>query len=228
MQVKETQVRHKTRIAKRSLLLLGLLGAAALAQQTAPGASIYNCVDARGRNLTSDRPIAECSDREQRELTPSGTTRRRLQPTYTAHEVAERDERARQEAQRQLRLTEERRRERALLIRYPNAAVHQRARAEALAQIDVVMQAAHTRLDELAGQRKLIDDELEFYKKDPGKAPASLRRQLDDHARSAAVQHRFIGEQEDEKKRVNTRFDEEGARLRPLWPAVAPAPAAPR
>jgi len=44
-----------------------------------------------------------------------------------------------------------------------------------------------------------------------------LRRRLDDNAKSVAVQNRFIGEQEDEKKRVNARFDEERVRLKQLW-----------
>jgi hypothetical protein len=36
------------------------------------------------------------------------------------------------------------------------------------------------------------------------------------------VQNRFIGDQEDEKKRVNARFDEERGRLKPLWAGNAP------
>jgi hypothetical protein len=96
---------------------------------------------------------------------------------------------------------------------------HDRERAEALVQIDAVIQAAKKRLGELAEERKRIDDELEFYKKDPSKAPDSIRRKVEDNARSVAVQNRFIGEQEDEKKRVNVRFDEEQARLKPLWAA---------
>ena len=32
-----------------------------------------------------------------------------------------------------------------------------------------------------------------------------------------AAQNRFIGEQEDEKRRLNARFDEELARLKQLW-----------
>ena len=120
---------------------------------------------------------------------------------------------------------EERRRERALLVRYPNPAAHDRERAEALVQVDVVIQAAKKRLGELADDRKKVDDELEFYKKDPSKAPDAVRRRLDDNARSVAVQNRFIGEQEEEKKRLNARFDEEQARLKPLWSANAAAQA---
>ena len=183
------------------------------------GPSIYSCTDAKGRTITADRPIPDCIDREQRELNPSGTTRRKLEPTYTAREQAEREERERQAQLLAARQLEERRRERALLIRYPTPLAHDRERAEALVQIDAVIQAAKKRLGELAEERKRIDDELEFYKKDPSKAPDSIRRKVEDNARSVAVQNRFIGEQEDEKKRVNVRFDEEQARLKPLWAA---------
>jgi hypothetical protein len=185
------------------------------------GPGIYSCVDAKGRTITADRPVAECVDREQRELSPSGTTRRKLEPTYTAREQAERDERERQAQLQAARQVEERRRERALLVRYPNAAAHDRERTEALVQIDAVISAARKRLGELAEDRKRIDDELEFYKSDPAKAPGSIRRKADDNVRSVDVQNRFIAEQEDEKKRVNARFDEEQSRLKPLWAANA-------
>ncbi|MDR6521524.1 DUF4124 domain-containing protein [Variovorax atrisoli] len=180
-------------------------------------AGIYTCVDARGRTLTADRPIAECNDREQRELNPSGSTRRKLEPTYTARELQEREDRAREAAIVAARQTDERRRERALLVRYPNSATHDRERAEALAQIDAVSEAARKRISELGEDRKKIDEEMEFYKQDPTKAPAALRRRIDDNAKSVAVQNRFIAEQEDEKKRVNARFDEERIRLKALW-----------
>lgn len=194
--------------------------ATALAQPAktdGPGVGIYTCVDARGRTLTADRPIAECSDREQRELSPSGTVRRKLEPTYTAREQQEREDRAREAAIQAARLIDERRRERALLVRYPNATTHDRERVEALSQIDAVIQAAKKRLVELADDRKKIDEELEFYKQDTSKAPGAVRRRIEDNTQSVAVQNRFITEQEEEKKRVNARFDEERGRLKTLW-----------
>ena len=198
------------------------LAASALAQgSTAAPGGIYSCTDSRGRTLTADRPIADCIDREQRELGPSGTVRRKIEPTYTAREQAEREERARQAALQASRLNEERRRERALMMRYPTPAAHERERSEAMLQIDAVIDAARKRLGELAKERQGIDDEMEFYKKDPSKAPPSLRRKLDDSDQSVAIQNRFITAQEDEKKRVNARFDEERARLKPLWSANA-------
>jgi len=187
------------------------------AKTDAPGVGIYTCVDARGRTLTADRPIAECSDREQRELGPSGTVRRKLEPTYTARELQEREDRAREASIQAARIIDERRRERALLVRYPNATTHDRERVEALSQIDAVIQAAKKRIAELADERKKIDEELEFYKQDTSKAPGAVRRRLEDNTQSVAVQNRFIAEQEDEKKRVNARFDEERGRLKTLW-----------
>ncbi|MBO9649573.1 MAG: DUF4124 domain-containing protein [Variovorax sp.] len=198
---------------------------AARQSSTPNSAGIYSCIDSKGRTITADRPIADCNDREQRELNPSGTTRRKIEPTYTAREQAEREERERQAQLQAARQVEERRRERALLVRYPNAAAHDRERAEALVQIDAVITAARKRLSELAEDRKRIDDELEFYKSDPSKAPGSIRRKAEDNTRSVDVQNRFITEQEEEKKRVNARFDEEQARLKPLWAANAAAQA---
>ena len=55
-----------------SVLLLALLWCAsqrASAQQAADAkGGIYTCVDDRGQKRVSERPIAECTDREQRVL----------------------------------------------------------------------------------------------------------------------------------------------------------------
>lgn len=187
------------------------------ADGTTATTGIFTCTDARGRTLTADRPIAECSDREQRELNPSGSVRRTVEPNYTVRELQEREDRAREAAIVAARITDERRRERALLVRYPNAVTHDRERTEALAQIDAVTQAARKRIAELGEDRKKADEEMEFYKQEPSKAPGAVRRKLEDNAQSVAVQNRFIAEQEDEKKRVNARFDEERTRLKTLW-----------
>ncbi|MCJ0765416.1 DUF4124 domain-containing protein [Variovorax sp. CYS-02] len=192
--------------------------------------AIYSCVDGKGRKITADRPIAECVDREQKELNPSGTVRRSVGPTLTAQERAQQEEKDKKLAEERARQAEEKRRDRALLIRYPSKAVHDKERAEALHQVDQVIQAANKRIGELVQQRQSIDTEFEFYKKDPGKAPASLKRQVDENDHSMAVQKRFIADQQSEKQRVNARFDEELVKLRQLWalqgaPAAAAAPA---
>ena len=198
----------------------------AQAPQASNGTGIYTCVDARGRSLTSDRPIPECTDREQKVLNPSGTVKARVSATLTAQErtALEAKEKAAQEER--ARLNEEKRRDRALLARYPNQAVHDKERAEALAQIGVVRQAAAHRVKELLRQRAVINEEMEFYKKDPSKAPPAVRRQADELAQSLAIQDRFIVDQDAEIKRVNARFEEELLRLKRLWPLQSAPPAA--
>ena len=203
-------------------LACGMVGlAGAVSAQNAPVQGIYTCVDAQGRKLTSDRPIPECIDREQKLLNPSGTVKQKIGPTLTAAERAAQEAKEKQELEERNRIAEEHRRDKALLSRYPNRAAHDKERNEALAQISAVSNAASTRLNELAAQRRKLDDEMEFYKKDPKKAPEYLRRQVEENTQSTAVQKRFIADQDDEIRRVNGRFDEELTRLRQLWPTIA-------
>jgi hypothetical protein len=154
-------------------------------------------------------------------LNPSGTVRQKIGPTLTAAERAVQEAKEKQELEERNRIAEEHRRDKALLARFPNRAAHDKDRNEAIAQITAVSKAASTRLIELAAQRKKLDDEMEFYKKDPAKAPQYLRRQVEENTQSAAVQKRFIADQEDETRRVNGRFDDELARLRQLWSTIA-------
>ncbi len=186
-------------------------------------AGVYTCVDAKGRKLTADRPIPECTDREQQVLNPSGTVKAKVGPNLTAQEKAEQEQKERRYTEERNRSAEEKRRERALLTRYPNKTVHDQERAEALVQIGVVIQAAKNRLEELIKQRASIDEEMEFYRKNPDKAPSYVRRQLEENVQSQDVQRRFISEQEAEIRRVNLRFDDELVRLRQLWTTVAPS-----
>ncbi|TNF63576.1 MAG: DUF4124 domain-containing protein [Burkholderiales bacterium] len=196
-----------------------------MAQGQQPNRSgIYTCIDAQGRRLTSDRPIPECLDREQRELGPSGTVRRVLPPSYTAEERARIEAQRRAEDEARSRALEERRRERALLIRYPNQEPHDRDRATALAQVDEVIDAVRKREAALVEQRREIDLEMEFYQSDPARVPAWLRRKLEDNEQQMQVQKRFLAEQDQEKRRINERFDEELAKLRQLWSQLPGSP----
>lgn len=217
-----------TAILVTSGLLMGLC-TAALAQSAGAGsstASIYTCVDKYGRKLTSDRPIPDCIDREQRELGPSGTVRRVIGPTLTDHERAAVELERRKVQEERNRLVEERRRERVLTARYPDQSTHDIERAAALAQVDEVSDAAAKRIIDLRQQRKALDLEMEFYRRDPAKAPMNLRRQLAENDESVQEQHRFLAAQEQEKRRVNRRFDAELLQLTRLWAAQNPLPAA--
>jgi Domain of unknown function (DUF4124) len=192
----------------------------------AMGQSIYSCVDGQGRKITSDRQIAECTDRTQRELSSTGTVKRVIGPTLTAKERAALEEKEKADAEAKALAAEEKRRDRALLLRYPNRQVHDKERLLAISQVDEVIKAATKRQQELAEQRSQINAELEFYKKDPGKATPRLKRRVEENDSSVAVQKRFVADQELEKRRVNLRFDEELVKLKQLWAMNAPPAAA--
>jgi hypothetical protein len=209
----------------RTALTLAWVSVAFLASQAA-AQNIYTCVDGKGRKITADRPIVECMDRTQQELTRSGMVKRQVGPSLTAQERAAQDEKDKAAAEARAREAEDKRRDRALLLRYPSRAVHDQERVMALAQVDEVIKASNKRTAELAEQRKAIQAEFEFYVKDPGKAPPSLRRKLEENDNSSAVQKKFIQDQEQEKKRVNVRFDEELVKLKQLW-AMREGPAGP-
>ena len=202
-------------------LLLGGGPVWAQAGNAGVGGNIYTCIDAQGRRLTSDRPILACIDREQRVLSSSGTTLRVIKPTLTAAEREARDAREREAAIERQRAQNIIRRDQALVTRYPDKATHDAARQQALAQTQTVVDAAERRLAELAAERKALDDEMEFYRKDPSRAPAKVRRGIEDNAQAVATQQRAIAAQQDERQRINARFDEEAARLQQLWQAKA-------
>ncbi|MEP6791157.1 MAG: DUF4124 domain-containing protein [Ramlibacter sp.] len=204
------------RAATTAWLLCGSIGAAG-------AEGIYTCVDAKGRRLTADRPIAECMDREQKELSSGGLLRRKIMPEPTSQERVAEEEKARKLVEERTREADEKKRMQALISRYPSKPSHDKERAAALAKVDEVATSAGKRILELAGQRKQLEAEAEFYKRDPAKMPGKLKRQLEEIDEQAAAQKRFVADQGSEKKRINDRFDEEAVRLKTLWGQAGPA-----
>lgn len=217
----------KAKAVTGSLMAAALLAMAvpAWAQQGKGAQEIYSCIDRQGRRITSDRPIADCLDREQRVLDHTGTERRRIGPTLTEHERSAQELQRRKEAEERARIAEERRRERVLLARYPDEAAHQAEREAAIDQVEEVIVVAHKRIQALKVERRAIDMELEFYRGDPGKAPVKLQRQIAENDQAQAEQQRFLAAQDQEKRRIHQRFDAELAQLRQLWAAQRAAAA---
>lgn len=193
----------------------GLLSGGLFAQAWAQ--AIFTCVDARGRHLTADRPIAECVDREQKELNASGTVKRKIAPALTAEERAAAEEKARQAAEERNRLAEEKRRERALLTRYPDKTTHDKERSTALRLVDQAIAATEKSSADYRAQRTRLDVELEFFKNDLSKAPGKLKRQIEETEQHIEANKRFLADQDSEKTRINMRFDEELVKLQRLW-----------
>lgn len=209
-------IRHRLAWA----LLAMVTTAVAQAQAPASAPSIYACIDAKGRRLTSDRPIAECTGTEQKVLNRDGSVREVRPPTLTAEERAEREARDRKANAERMAQIEATRRDKNLLARYPNEAAHRKARETALDTVRLAVKATETRLKELQAERKPLLDEAEFYK---GKAlPPKLKGQIEANDTAVEAQKEAAANQQAEMARVNRNYDVELARLRRLWAGAPP------
>jgi len=137
--------RRTTRLACFRMVAAFLAGVG-LGPATAQG--IFVCQDASGRRITADRPIAECLDREQKELSAGGMVKRRIAPVLTAEEVALVEEKQRMVAEERTRAAQVQQRDRALLARYPDPASHERDRTRALELLERDVAATRQRLDQ--------------------------------------------------------------------------------
>jgi hypothetical protein len=222
---------------------LGLLSMAALAAtcqlaaaQTTTGASapagIYTCTDDQGRRLTSDRPIPECTHKEQRVLNRDGSLKAVRPPTLTLDERAEKEAQERKAAEARAAQADAVRRDRNLMSRYPDQAAHDKARMAALDTVKLAMRASSLRLEALGLDRKPLLDEAEFYTGKP--LPIALKSLLDANDAAFAAQRSAMQTQEAELARINRLYDAELTHLKRLWagaqpgslPQPAPAPAA--
>ncbi len=200
------------------LFCLSMLAPWAGAQAAETG--IYSCVDDKGRRLTSDRPIAECAAKEQRVLNKDGSLKAIHPPTLTAEERADKDTRERKLAELRAAQVDAARRDRNLMVRYPNEELHHRAREASLDTVRLAIKASDQRLRELAAERKPLLDEAEFYK---GRTmPLKLKQQLDANDASTDAQRAATANQEAELVRINRLYDVELDRLRRLWAGALP------
>lgn len=190
---------------------------AAVMAQPLPTKDIYTCIDASGKRLTADRPIAQCADREQRVLGPTGVERGRLGPAMSEMEMAQRLEQRRQEQLVQQRTVEQRRRDAALLARYPDRLAHDTARRHALLPIEEQQARVYQGMMALDKDIQLLKKELDSVPKDASKIPANLSDALPNIEKAQQEQKAQMMALAQEAQRINQRFDAELVRLQLLW-----------
>lgn len=205
--------------AALAMVMLAFAGASH-AQKSPATSMVYSCVDAGGRRLTADRPIAACADREQQVTMPGGASRT-VGPSYSERERAEQAVQQRRDAEERYRANDGKRRERALATRYPSKAAHDVERSEAVDVLRAQIRIVQERRGILLEDRKKIDQDMEFYKRDPSKAPALLQSRLDGNRHDLKEVDDQIAAVNDEIKATNLRFDEEAQSLRPYWSPAA-------
>ena len=196
----------------RPALLWLLMLAPALAHAQA---KIYICKDAAGRTLTSDRPIAECSNRPVREVDRSGITRREIPAPPTPEE---KQRQAREEAARraeQLAAEERRHHDRALLARF-------RSEEEIIAsgQRNILLVQENVKRETLLlaaaeKRQQAAEDELALSVR-KHQTSHDLRQRLQDADHAVAASRRRLGDYEAEMLMINSRTDAMLKRFREL------------
>ncbi|MFY9458735.1 MAG: DUF4124 domain-containing protein [Aquabacterium commune] len=207
-------------MSARASVWLGLSATWLALAAPAQAAGIYSCVDANGKRHTSDRPIAECLDREQRVLNKDGSQRQTLPPRMNAEERALAEERQRLQEQAQAAQKDAVRRDRNLMLRFPDEAAHNKAREAALDDLRRGVILSERRLQDLRDERQPLLAETEFYK--GRRLPYKLKSKLEANDAQQQAQRDIIQNQNAETVRINALYDAELARLRRLWAGAAP------
>jgi hypothetical protein len=203
-------------------VVVGSLAFAGLASaQTAPTPHlVFSCIDGNGKKHTSDRPIPDCNDRDQRLLNRDGSFNKIMPPPPTADETAEMEAKEREANAQRVARNDAIRRDRNLVARFPDAETHNKARAKALDDVRSSVRVSQARVALLTAERKPLLEEAEFY---VGKSkPSKLALALDANDATLEAQKALIQNQQIEEIRINALYDVELARLRRLW-AGAPA-----
>ena len=202
-----------------ALAWAGLSVASAQAPAARSGAFIFTCV-VNGKKITSDRPIHDCTDREQRVLNSDGSLNRIVPATLTDDERAQLEKRQRELEAEEMARRDAARRDRNLMQRYPTEAAHASSREKALDDVRLAVRNSEARIAQLKAERKPLEDEKEFYLNKP--LPTKLKLALDSNDASLEAQKALVLNQQAEVVRISALYDAELARLKKLW-AGAPA-----
>ncbi|WP_338846871.1 DUF4124 domain-containing protein [Massilia sp. W12] len=147
------------------------LSAPAHAQQ------IYQCKDASGRTLTSDRPIPECADRSTKLLGKDGTVRKEIGPPPTAEQKAAMKAEEEKKKAEQAALAEQKKRDMLLLSMYRSEKEIEAARERKITQIRNEIIEANNAADAYAQKRKSVQKEIDKIKSVNPKAKISQEMQ---------------------------------------------------
>ncbi len=193
----------------------GVLGlVSGTAQSQARDGRIYTCTDAQGRRLSSDRPIPECLAREQLLLNRDGSRRSVVPPTLTAEEQHRHDQAQQQVDAQRAEREEARRRDRALLLRYPDRPAYDAARMRALAPVQQLIDITLNRLTQLEADTTKLSSTS-------GLAPEALRQRKLMNEGAIETQRGILRSHLDEQARLTLQMDQERERLEHLWAGLA-------
>ncbi|MBL0166019.1 MAG: hypothetical protein IPP85_02275 [Propionivibrio sp.] len=189
-------------------IVLGLGGPAMAA------GNFYCCVDVNGKQVCGDLLPQACYGRAYRELGPSGQTLRTIEAPLTAEQRAARNA---EEAQRKVEeeiLRERQRKDQALLNTYGSEKDIEFMRLRAKADVQKSINAAEAKIVEIRNERKVFENEAEFYKKK--KLPPEVQKGLRDTDYEIKAQEYLIESKKKELDLIRIKYDEDLRRFQEI------------
>jgi hypothetical protein len=112
------------------------------------------------------------------------------------------------------------RRDRMLLIRFPDQKSHDAARQRALMPVVRLIDSAHTRLAKLEAESDTLITKRAALGFKP--VPEDLKAQIGINEGAMEAQRNILRKEEAERDRINQQFEAERLRLERLWGGAAP------
>ncbi len=169
--------------------------------------NFYCCGDANGKQVCGDLLPQACYGRAYRELGPSGQTLRTMEAPLTAEQ---RTARSAVEAQRKVEeaiLREKQRKDQALLNTYGSEKDIEMMRLRAQSDAQKSINTAETKIVEIRTQRKVFENESEFYKKK--NLPPEVQKGLRDADYEIKLQENLIESKKKELGLIRIKYDED-------------------
>lgn len=184
-------------------------------------AQMFQCKDASGRSITSDRPIPECAYRPMRELSTSGMPRREIPAPMTVEErrkMQEQEEKRKAEA---IAAEEQRRNDLAIRARFRSEADIEAARKRSLEPVEEQIKREKLTLANAEKQQKAAQSEVDAFKAKSAPVPTIVQRKLDDADHAVEASQKLLRDQESELVQINAKYEATLNRYRELVGPVA-------
>jgi hypothetical protein len=180
--------------------------------------AIYSCTDADGRVISSDRPIAACSQRPMRELNADGSVRRIIAPPMTKEQQREQAALQKERQDEAWARKVQQSRDRNLLLTFEDERSLESMRRRGLADIDHEIRLATQRILSMDKELKIAQEAAApWQEENPRKAlPFHFQQRITDAANAILAEDALIADRNIERDRVNSRFDADARRLREL------------
>lgn len=176
-------------------------------------ADIFRCVNAEGKQITSDRPIPECQNRGTKVYKNNGTFKTEIAPPMSAEQKKKLAQEAERQRAEQIAEEERKKEERYLTAHYKSEADIEAARRRAVLALEEKRKLSQEQLLSLNQSFTRLQQELSNSKKSSSEYE-QLRQRAQDLTQSVLNNQNSIAFYEAEIARINLEYDATLARYR--------------